>query len=138
MILCGSFFGCRRRCSIIRGRCLRKGGSASCLWGLFAGIRCRAIDFLRGWCGCYRGRLDRRQVAGRGGWWRGGAYILEHNVASGWISGHCNCFIVGIKLLGEISRGVTQLCRVAVVVVDLGLSERFVLADGSCIDHSVF
>ena len=45
--------------------------------------------------------------------------------------------MVGIEFLGEISRGVTQLCRVAVVVVDLGLSERFVLADGSCIDHSV-
>ena len=75
-------------------------------------------------------------MAGRGGWWRGGAYILEHNVASGWISGHCDCFVVGIKLLGEVSRGVMQVVgRVTDVVVDL--SERVVLADYACIDHSV-
>jgi len=62
---------------------------------------------------------------------------VEHNVASGWISGHCNCFIVSVKLLGEISRGMAQLCGVAAIVVDLGLSGR-PTTDASCIDHSCF
>ena len=61
---------------------------------------------------------------------------MEHNVASGWVSGCCECFVVGIKFLGEVARGVMQVVgRVAVVVVDLG--ERVVLADYACIDHSV-